>query len=296
MLGHSVDKYVNSTMHQTSNAQGWRQILAERWSHAAGELPRLVPRDTEVAIQLGGHTRVDRVGGGRRENTVGRPGTIWLCPGGIEEEYVNVVEPMADCLHLFLPAQPFSDTVQREFDIDPSRAVLRYQTIDHDPFVVLVAQQIVVELGQESGAGRLLVESLSVALSAHLLRHYAEHGPVCSLVEKAARPMDSRRLARVLDVIENRLDLDLTVAELAQVACMSVSHFTRSFRATTGQPPHAYIADRRMARAKLWLRERPCPIEEIAYAAGFSTAASFSKAFRRAVGCTPGQFRAQAGA
>ena len=30
MLGHSVDKYVNSTMHQTSNAQGWRHILAER--------------------------------------------------------------------------------------------------------------------------------------------------------------------------------------------------------------------------------------------------------------------------
>lgn len=293
MLGHSLDKYVNSTMHQTSNAQGWRDILAERWSHAAGQLPQLVPRDTEVAIQLGGHTRVDRRGGGRRENTVGRPGTIWLCPAGIEEEYINVVEPMADCLHLFLPARPFADTVEREFGIDPARAVLRYQTIEHDPFVALVAQQIVAELGQESGAGRLLVESLSVALSAHLLRHYAEYGTARPLAGKAPRPMDRRRLARVLDVIEERLDLELTVAELAEIACMSVGHFTRSFRAATGQPPHAYIADRRIARAKCWLKERECPIEEIAYAAGFSTPASFSKAFRRATGRTPREFRVQ---
>lgn len=291
MLGHSLDKYVNSTMHQTSNAQGWRHILAERWSHAAGQLPQLVPRDTEVAIQLGGHTRVDRRGGGRRENTVGRPGTIWLCPAGIEEEYINVVEPMADCLHLFLPARPFADTVEREFGIDPAHATLRYQTIEHDPFVALVAQQIVAELGQESGAGRLLVESLSVALSAHLLRHYAEYGTARPLAEKAPRPMDRRRLARVLDVIEERLDLELTVAELAEIACMSVGHFTRSFRAATGQPPHAYIADRRIARAKRWLKERECPIEEIAYAAGFSTPASFSKAFRRATGRTPREFR-----
>ena len=111
------------------------------------------------------------------------------------------------------------------------------------------------------------------------------------LAEKAPRPMDRRRLARVLEVIEERLDLELTVAELAAVACMSVGHFTRSFRAATGQPPHAYIADRRIARAKAWLTERECPIEEIAYAAGFSTPASFSKAFRRATGRTPREFR-----
>ena len=66
MFAHSLDKYVNSTMRQTSNAQGWSNILAERWSHSAGELPRLVPRDTEVAIQLSGRSLVDRAGGGRR--------------------------------------------------------------------------------------------------------------------------------------------------------------------------------------------------------------------------------------
>ena len=39
LFGHSVDKYVTGRMLQTSNAKGWSNLLAERWSHAPGELP-----------------------------------------------------------------------------------------------------------------------------------------------------------------------------------------------------------------------------------------------------------------
>jgi AraC family transcriptional regulator len=293
MFGHSLDKYVNSTMRQTSSALGWSAILAERWSHAAGELPRLVPRETEVAIQLSGKTLVDRAGGGRREHTHGHRGTIWLCPAGIEEEYINVVEPMADCLHLFLPGQPFSETVQREFDIDPARAGLRYQAIDHDPFVSMIADQIVGELSNETGVGRLFVESLSVALSAHLLKNYSELGLARPMADKAPKPLDSRRLSRVVDFIDGNLDQDFTVLELAGIACMSVGHFTRSFRAATGRAPHAFVAERRLMLAKRRLRDECCSIEEIAFSAGFSSLANFSKAFRHSTGLSPSQFRAR---
>ncbi|QUP54738.1 helix-turn-helix domain-containing protein [Ralstonia syzygii] len=291
MFGHSADKYVNSTMLQTSNALGWTGLLAERWTHATGELPNQAPKDTEVVIQLNGQSFVDRVGGGRRERTRGHRGTIWLCPAGVEEEYINIAESIDDCLHLFLPGQPFSDAVLQTFDIDPARAGVRYQAIDRDPLIEAVAMQILAELSDETGVGRLLVENLSAALSAHLVKHYSEQALPRSPVVQAPRPLDSRRLARVVDFITANLDQDFSVADLAAVAYMSVAHFTRCFRAATGQSPHAFVAEQRLSLARRRLLEDTCPIEEIAHAAGFSSQANFTKAFRKATGVTPGRYR-----
>src|ERR1700747_2227560 len=82
VLGHSADKYVTGRMLQTSNARRWSNLLAERWSHEAGELPSLTPRDTEVAVLLNGRSLVDRIGSGMRQVTQGRPGTGWRSPAG----------------------------------------------------------------------------------------------------------------------------------------------------------------------------------------------------------------------
>jgi AraC family transcriptional regulator len=100
VLGHSIDKYVTGRMFETSSARRWSNLLVERWSHAQGELPSLTPRDTEVAVLLRGRTLVDRIGSGMRQVTHGRPGTVWLCPSGIKEEFINVAQPIEDCLQL----------------------------------------------------------------------------------------------------------------------------------------------------------------------------------------------------
>ncbi len=120
MLGHSVDKYVTGRLLDTSNGLGWSHLHAERWSHMPGELPALTPRDTEIAILLRGRSFVDRIGSGQRQRTHGRRGTVWVCPAGIEEEYINISDPMVDCLHIFLPARPFADTMLRDLDVDPA--------------------------------------------------------------------------------------------------------------------------------------------------------------------------------
>ena len=110
-LGNSVDKYVTGRMLQTSNDRKWPHLLAEIWSHEAGELPSQLPRDTEIAIQLRGHSLVDRRGAGMRQRTLGRKGTVWLCPAGISEDFINIENPMQECLHVFLPGKPFDETM-----------------------------------------------------------------------------------------------------------------------------------------------------------------------------------------
>jgi AraC family transcriptional regulator len=296
VLGHSADKYVTGRMLQTSNARRWSNLLAERWSHEAGELPSLTPRDTEVAVLLTGNSVVDRIGSGMRQVTHGRPGTVWLCPTGITEEFINVEEPLQECLHIFLPGRPFDETVLRDLDIDPKRIELRYEAVAQDAFIGQVASQILGELDHETSSGRLLMEALGLALSAHLVHKYSAVDLRRSPPRNVDKPLDARRLARVMDFIRCHLDSDLTVTRLAEVACMSAAHFARSFRLATGMPPHEYVSHQRLELAKMRLVKDGVQIGEIAFAAGFSSQANFSRAFRKAVGLTPAQFRAQSGA
>jgi AraC family transcriptional regulator len=293
VLGHSADKYVTGRMLQTSNARRWSNLLAERWSHDAGELPSLTPRDTEVAVLLNGQSVVDRIGSGMRQVTHGRPGTVWLCPSGITEEFINVEEPISECLHIFLPGQPFDETVLRDLDIDPRRVELRYEAIAQDAFIGQIAGQILGELDHESASGRLLMEALGLALAAHLVHKYSAVDLRRSPLRNADKPLDPRRLARVMEFIRCNLDSDLTVSQLASVACMSAAHFARSFRLATGLPPHEFVSQQRLELAKTRLLRDDVQIGEIAFAAGFSSQANFTRAFRKAVGVTPAQFRAQ---
>jgi len=292
-LGNSVDKYRTGKMLQTSNERRWSHLLAERWTHEPGELPPQLPRDTEIAVLVRGRSIVDRVGAGQRQVTHGRKGTAWLCPAGIREDFIRIDSHMQECLHIFLPGKPFDDAVLKDLDIDPAAIGIRYQSVDQDPLFDLAVERIMAELEAETSSGRLLIESLSRTLSAHLVHAYADTAVRCKQVAAAARPLDPNRLSRVTDFIEASVSGDFTVEDLASVACMSQAHFSRSFKAATGAAPHEYVSRRRLDLAKQLLVSTDRLLIDIAYATGFSSQANFTRAFRRAVGTTPSQHRAE---
>jgi AraC-like DNA-binding protein len=96
---------------------------------------------------------------------------------------------------------------------------------------------------------------------------------------------------RVLDYIDGNLGSRLTISELARLVALSESHFSRAFRRALGSPPVAFIALRRIERAKHMMRSTLQPLCTIALACGFSDQPHFNRSFRRWVGMSPGSWR-----
>jgi len=74
---------------------------------------------------------------------------------------------------------------------------------------------------------------------------------------------------------------------------VSEAHFIRTFKATFGETPHAYLRRRRVERAMFLLRRTERPVTEICLDVGFASLGTFSRTFSAVVGCSPSAYRAQ---
>ena len=141
-----------------------------------------------------------------------------------------------------------------------------------------------------TAAGRMLVETSSLMLAARLAHAHAETELIRLPILTLPR-LDDRRLRRVLAYVEEHLAEDFTVTDLANVACLSIYHFTRAFAAATGAPPHRYVSRRRLETARAMIATGRTSLSQIAYDCRFSSQSSFTRAFRRATGMAPAEYR-----
>jgi AraC family transcriptional regulator len=103
------------------------------------------------------------------------------------------------------------------------------------------------------------------------------------------------RLIPTLVHIQTHLDDDLKLDRLARVAGITRSHFSRSFTATIGESPRAYVERLRLERAAVLLVMRAASVLEIALDCGFQGQETFTRAFSRRYGVAPGRWRHASG-
>jgi AraC family transcriptional regulator len=160
-------------------------------------------------------------------------------------------------------------------------------------FSDLLVSQIVLTIANEIEGGFLdyiLADALNTALAAQITRRFVDEPSAITLAP--SNGLSRERLQRVRDYIEAHLDDRLTLTDLAEVACLSPYHFSRSFKLAVGVGPQRYVMRRRLDRAKTLLRRSRKPLAVIAQEAGFADQSHLSSIFRREMGVTPGRFRA----
>ncbi|WP_129127009.1 helix-turn-helix domain-containing protein [Geomonas oryzae] len=98
----------------------------------------------------------------------------------------------------------------------------------------------------------------------------------------------------VKEYLEQRADLNITLQELAVVFRCNPYHLLRTFKQAVGLPPHAFMLNARIERAKRLLLEGMAPAG-VAAETGFADQSHFHKTFRRIVAATPRQYRLRSG-
>ncbi|ADV84458.1 helix-turn-helix domain-containing protein [Terriglobus saanensis] len=157
-----------------------------------------------------------------------------------------------------------------------------------DPRVSAIVTAIEVESTLGNPSGRLYMDSLGQAIASAITQ-------VCGVLRRPFRQVKGglapAQLRRVSEYIQDRLAHELTLVELANVAGLSRAHFSQMFHRSTGIPPHKFVTNARIARAKELLLQPELRVIDVAMACGFQTSQHFARVFKMLSGTTPVQFR-----
>lgn len=157
-----------------------------------------------------------------------------------------------------------------------------------DPVLYNLALAMLPALDRPGEPNQLFVDHISLAFHAHLVLNYA--GP-CRDVGRGRPGLAPWQTKVATEMIAARLDGKLSIAELASACALSQSHFSRAFLQTLGVPPHRWLLNRRVDRAKELMSAGTLPLNDVAKACGFSTQSHFTRVFMGLTGTPPGKWR-----
>ena len=142
------------------------------------------------------------------------------------------------------------------------------------------------ECGKSAAPDDLFGESLATALCVELFRLNETEDE--SEVRGGLAPWQMRR---IVDHMETHLSDAIRLKDLASMAGMSQSHFSRAFRASTGLPPYRWLLNARIQHAQELLLHNGLSLAEVALQAGFADQSHFTRSFQSQIGTSPGSWR-----
>ena len=266
---------------EISSIKSWASIAAMSYHRDGGEATWRGDRHRIVLTPDQLPPVLFQVEQGRtRQTPVAGPGTLAFYPAGLT---LRTVQPAARFVQVVWDPDLYS-TLLPELGAATSGFEFLYPL--QDPLLTQIVTSLVQEI-EGGSADRILVESLGTAMFIRIARHFVGNLPL-----PTSGGLSPERLQRVRDYVEAHLDDDLSLTVLADIACLSPYHFSRSFKRATGVGPQRYVIQRRVERAKLLLRQTHQPLAMIAQEAGFTDQSHLTAMFRSEMGVTPGRFRA----
>ncbi len=108
---------------------------------------------------------------------------------------------------------------------------------------------------------------------------------------KVRQNADSRRVARVEEYINDHYAEEIRLRQVASIAGMTPTAFSRFFKVRTGRTLSDYIIDMRLGKAARMLVDSTMSVAEISYECGFNNLSNFNRIFKKKKGVTPKTFR-----
>lgn len=251
-------------------------------SDPRGEMEVAELPNTLIAVHLGAAARIACQRGGLRHSGTAVHGDIDIIPALTPSKW-QMHDEHDTALILSLPTT-LVNAVAEGCGYDPRRVEIRNRFQARDAQIENICWALKTEMEADYPTGTLYLNGLAVAMAARLI---SAHSSVAKKNEERLGGLSGRRLKQVLAYIEDNLAEELSLAAVAGIAGMSVSHLKPVFRASVGMPVHRYVIRRRVERAKILLAQGKLPIAEVALASGFAHQSHLARHMRRLLGVSP---------
>jgi AraC family transcriptional regulator len=235
-----------------------------------------------LVLHLDGPVTVRRGRASLTSSRIVPPGGLFLHPAG--RQLAVELGGGLDTVHVYL-----ADTALQDANDGDRPVELAEELGSADPLVEQVMLALDGVLRRWEPSARTYVDHLGGLLAAHLVRRHS----TCptAVPEHEGRALSDRQVARVRGLMLHRLADALPLADLASATNLSVSQFSRRFKAATGETPHRYLVGLRVDAASRLLRTGALPIAEVAVRCGFSHQEHLSRVVRARLGTTPSALR-----
>ncbi len=270
----------------SSQQHGWHGITIEQHCQPPFEIPEHSLPTHLIAIQTGAPIKVDNIVNGRFQSGYSVRGDLSILPAHLPnwERWYGIAEYIALRLEPALMVQLIKqELINDKVEIIPHLRI-------RDPLIEQLGIGLLKEAKAIGMMSRLYAESTSILIAIHLLKHYST---AKMAVHYHLDGLPKSKLHQVIEYIDENLERDLSLTELAAIAGLSPNYFANTFKRLTGVPPHQYVTNCRIERAKALLAEDKLPITEICHRIGFQSHSHFSTVFRRLIGATPKAYREQ---
>ena len=151
-------------------------------------------------------------------------------------------------------------------------------------------QLLAGEMSEQAPGSEVVANRLAEVLFIQAIRAHIASGAE-SYKRGWLRAIFDPQIGAALTSIHNNVNSPWTVESLAGAAGMSRSAFAERFKGLLGQTPLEYVTEWRMQKAVQLLQQRDKKLVDVAQSIGYESDAAFSKAFKRVVGLTPGEYR-----
>lgn len=194
----------------------------------------------------------------------------------------------SETVHLYVRLQILEEVAADMVDGDPQR--IEFQPGQRTEPVLLrlmdAAEAAMLARHREA----LYADWLSRAIAARLIQSHTTFSLKRYFPNASGRPV-SRDVSTAIDYLASHLDRNISLAELGRACNRSPSHLSRLFGTQMGVPPHRYLIQMRLSKAKQLLEKTNIPIAEVAAICGFTHQEHFTRLFRRYHDASPGAYR-----
>lgn len=157
-----------------------------------------------------------------------------------------------------------------------------------DPIVTSLSACLRPALASPEQASRPFVEHILRALAVHVVTIYGGMAPRSKPGNGGLARWQEKRAKEMLAA---DLGGGTSLADIALECGLSVGQFSRSFRRSTGLPPHRWLIQLRVEAAKRFVEDPSIPLTKVALSCGFSDQSHLTRVFARYTGLTPAAWR-----